>query len=407
MKGVTLESQKGHTIYTFRGIPYAEPPIGPLRFKDPVPKSKWSGVLDATDDGFTCPQYEVLFKNLNQSEDCLILNVYSRNLNGNAPVMFYLHGGGHLFGTSNSNTLGPRFTGTEEATGNYLFKDVILALKWVRDNIKSFGGNPECVTVFGHSAGSLQTTTLLVSPLSRGLFHRAIGMGGSSTATHSLKSKYWTMKMAEDIGCGNEANVIECMRKVPWETIRAASNKWEEGSLITLRFNFEIEQDFGQEIYLSAHPNEYFENGDFERIPIMMSQTKNEFECLAAFVFYSEAFKPIIEQVNTDFEKIAPALYGAMHGDEVQYLFNFKEAGYIEPGSKDETIMDLMTGIFTRFAATGNPNEPGKEDMWKPSNSNGFSMAFIDIPDGNGNIQTGNKDPAEERYRIWDELFNL
>uniref|UniRef100_T1GD87 Carboxylic ester hydrolase n=1 Tax=Megaselia scalaris TaxID=36166 RepID=T1GD87_MEGSC len=252
MKGVTMESQKGHTIYAFRGIPYAEPPLGPLRFKDPVPKSKWSGVLDATDDGHSCPQYEVLFKNLNQSEDCLVLNVYSRNLNGNAPVMFYIHGGGHLFGTSNSKTLGPRYllnhevvlvsinyrlgvfglavTDNGDATGNYLFKDIILALKWVQTNIKSFGGNPDCVTIFGQSAGSYTTTTLVASPMARGLFHRAIGLGAAATSMICYKSKYWTRKMAEDVGCGNEANVIECMRNVPWETIVAAAIKWEEGN---------------------------------------------------------------------------------------------------------------------------------------------------------------------------------
>uniref|UniRef100_T1GSD8 Carboxylesterase type B domain-containing protein n=1 Tax=Megaselia scalaris TaxID=36166 RepID=T1GSD8_MEGSC len=76
MRGVIMESQKGYKIYAFKGIPYAEPPVGPLRFRDPVPKSKWCGVLDATDDGYTCPQYEMLFKNMNQSEDCLVLNVY-------------------------------------------------------------------------------------------------------------------------------------------------------------------------------------------------------------------------------------------------------------------------------------------------------------------------------------------
>lgn len=309
MKGVEMKSQRGYTINAFRGIPYTEPPIGPLRFKDPVPKSKWSGILDATNDGPSCPQYERLFKNLNQSEDCLILNVYSRNLNGNAPVMFYIYGGGNLFGTSNSETLGPRYllneevvlvtsnyrigvfglasTGTADATGNYIYKDHVMALKWVRDNIKSFGGDPNSVTIFGHSSGSMSVTALLVSPMARGLFHRAIGMGASTTSTHYIDNKFWTMKMADDVGCGSETNVIECLRNVPWECLRDAASKWEEGTLLHLKFGFEVETDFGQERFLTAHPNEYFGNGDFARVPIMAGITKNEFECLAGCKFPS------------------------------------------------------------------------------------------------------------------------
>uniref|UniRef100_T1GSD6 Carboxylic ester hydrolase n=1 Tax=Megaselia scalaris TaxID=36166 RepID=T1GSD6_MEGSC len=494
MKGITMESQKGHPIFAFLGIPYAEPPVGPLRFKDPVPKAKWSGVFDATDDGHTCPQYEMLFKNMNQSEDCLVLNVYTRNLNGNAPVMFYVHGGAHILGTSNITinyrlgVFGLAATENGDATGNYLFKDVIMALKWVKENIKSFGGNPDCVTLFGHSAGALTSTTMLVSPMAKGLVHRVIGMAGSSASHQYLESKYWTMKMAEDVGCGHEEHIIECLRNLPWETLRDAGNKWEEDTLITFRFNFEIEKDFGQEKFLEAHPNDHFESGDFLRIPIMMGQTKNEFESLGAFVYYVDKFRPILNQINTDFEKIAPILchYNANASNanhiaevlkekylnnelvtednlrdlgklltdgfinhatyrtvslvrkysniyyyrldyendftyltlskgkkwsnaryEVQYLFDFKEAGFFEKGSEDERIMDLMTGIFTRFAATGNPNEHGREEMWKPSNSHEFSMVLLNTPDENGNLESVNVDPYEDRYRIWDELFHL
>uniref|UniRef100_T1H012 Carboxylesterase type B domain-containing protein n=1 Tax=Megaselia scalaris TaxID=36166 RepID=T1H012_MEGSC len=98
---------------------------------------------------------------------------------------------------------------------------------------------------------------------------------------------------------------------------------------------------------------------------------------------------------------------GVTHGDEIQYLFDYKEAGYFEQCSDDGKMMDFITGLFTRFAATGNPNEPGKKEIWKPANKKQFSMAFINTPDENGNIKTGTVDPYMDRYRIWDDLFHF
>lgn len=305
VQGSILKSKSGLDILSFRGIPYAEPPLGPLRFKEPQPKMKWDGVLDATEDGPSCPQpSNILYKDLNTTEDCLILNVYTKSNTENAPVLFYIYPGGNFLGTSSSRYFGPGHllehdvvlvtinyrigvlgfgsTGTTDAPGNYGLKDMILALKWVQTNIASFGGNPNSVLIFGSSSGSISTTILLVSPMARGLFHRAIGLSASATHEHYIDNVYWTMRMAEEVGCvpSDPTNAIECMRMVPWEKLNEVQTKWEENQLINMKFNFEIEKDFGQERVISKHPTQYFVEGDFARVPIMMGFDANEFEFL-------------------------------------------------------------------------------------------------------------------------------
>ena len=155
--------------YAWRGIPYAEPPVGDLRFRDPVPHRGWSGVRDASQHGNTCPSSS------GGNEDCLFLNVYTANIIGRRPVMVWIHGGSFNGGSGNSGNFPPDLyvpedvvfvtlnyrlgvlgflsTGDRFAPGNYAMKDMILALKWVRNNILNFGGDPDNVTIFGESAG--------------------------------------------------------------------------------------------------------------------------------------------------------------------------------------------------------------------------------------------------------------
>lgn len=313
IQGSILKTTSGKDILSFRGVPYAEPPLGPLRFKEPKPKEKWSGILDATQDGPSCPQPpNILYRDLNQKEDCLILNVYTKSLSGSAPVMFYIYPGAYFLGTSSSRYFGPGHllehdvvlvtinyrlgvfgfasTGTADAHGNFGLKDMILALKWVQTNIASFGGNPNSVMIFGNSAGAMATTLLFVSPMAKGLFHKAIGLGASVTHEHYVDNVYWTNQMAEEVGCDTSSptKTIECMRSVPWEKFNDVQTKWETDQFIGMKFNFEIEKDFGQERVITKHPTEYYKKGEFPRIPIMMGVTANEFELFgwSEFLFF-------------------------------------------------------------------------------------------------------------------------
>jgi para-nitrobenzyl esterase len=211
--------------HAWRGIPFAEPPLGKLRWKAPLPPAPWAGTREALEIGSVCPQIggplggvpESEFGAAIGSEDCLFLNISAPAFAPDGvpsgddllPVMVWIHGGGNSIGHGGSYNgkllaerhdlvvvtinyrLGPlgwfshpalRGAGTtpEDRSGNYGTLDVIRSLAWVRDNIVSFGGDPDNVTVFGESAGARNTVTMLHSPAAKGLFHRAIVQSGGS-----------------------------------------------------------------------------------------------------------------------------------------------------------------------------------------------------------------------------------
>jgi para-nitrobenzyl esterase len=210
-QGKTINDGK---VKAFLGLPYAAPPVGDLRWKAPEPAAKWKGARDATKFGAHCAQGRVfddmVFQDAGPSEDCLFLNVYAPADSTNKsklPVMFWIHGGGYSGGASSE----PRHNGdfmplkgvvlvtinyrlgvfgflatsdlAKEANGtagNYGLLDIVAALEWVKGNIKNFGGDPQNVTIFGESAGSFAVSTLMASPMARGLFAKAIGESGAA-----------------------------------------------------------------------------------------------------------------------------------------------------------------------------------------------------------------------------------
>ncbi|GAB0089472.1 Carboxylic ester hydrolase [Sergentomyia squamirostris] len=211
LKGSTTKSAwSGRKIYQFRGVKYAEAPVGALRFKAPIPAQPWKGELDATTLGKPCPMYAVLKKMKTPPEghleDCINLCVYSNDLGGSRPVIVYIHGGGFIEGDAGQfppnyllekdivlvvpqyrlGPLGFLSTQTDAIPGNAGPQDIILALKWVQENIRHFGGDPSQVTVIGHSAGAGILSAITYSPLaSDNLFQRVILQSGASTASWS------------------------------------------------------------------------------------------------------------------------------------------------------------------------------------------------------------------------------
>jgi para-nitrobenzyl esterase len=207
LQGTGLE--RGGAV--FKGIPFAEPPIGDLRWRPPLPAKSWAGVRDATAYSAPCAQNSSGRMLEGSSEDCLYLNVWTRQWppKTKLPVMFWIHGGGNYAGTSSS----ANFDGTQlaqrgvvlvsanyrltifgffahpeltresphHASGNYGLMDQIRALQWVRDNIEQFGGDPQNVTIFGQSAGAVDANVLMTSPLAKGLFHKVIAESGTVT----------------------------------------------------------------------------------------------------------------------------------------------------------------------------------------------------------------------------------
>lgn len=209
LRGRYLQYKTGISggYYSFQGIKYGKAPIGNRRFKASLPEGPWKGVKPAVREGTSCPHRNMILENYKGNEDCLFLNVYTPKLpdsegNPKLPILFWIHGGGFQFGNGNAFLYGPDYlipeniilvtinyrlgalgflnTGTHDAPGNAGLKDQVLALKWVQDNIESFGGDPNEVTIGGQSAGSASVHYLLMSPLTKGLFKRAIAQSGVS-----------------------------------------------------------------------------------------------------------------------------------------------------------------------------------------------------------------------------------
>ncbi|MEU4673807.1 carboxylesterase family protein [Amycolatopsis sp. NPDC023774] len=186
----------------FLGVPYAEPPVGPLRFRPPRPVGRWTGVRDATRFAARAPQPEVTGRGFTGEEDCLHVNIYAPAAPGPYPVLVWIHGGGGVMGSPHQfdasayarrgvvvvtvgyrlGVLGMlRLPGVSE--GNLSLHDQVLALEWVRDNVAAFGGDVDRITLAGQSNGGRTVGTLLAVPRTRGLFHRAIVQSGTGVGS--------------------------------------------------------------------------------------------------------------------------------------------------------------------------------------------------------------------------------
>uniref|UniRef100_A0A8C7LB01 Carboxylic ester hydrolase n=1 Tax=Oncorhynchus kisutch TaxID=8019 RepID=A0A8C7LB01_ONCKI len=223
-------------VQQYLGIPFARPPVGPLRLAAPQPAEPWEGERDGTRQPHMCIQDPVISQHIvnvmaieydlpDVSEDCLYLNVYTPKEAATVkklPVFFWIHGGGLSMGAASQydasplaayqnmvvviiqyrlGILGFLSTGDEHAPGNWGFLDQIAALKWVQENIESFGGDPQSVTIAGESAGGISASILTLSPLAKGLFHRAIFQSGVATlGTYTSKEPLVIAKMKTFMG---------------------------------------------------------------------------------------------------------------------------------------------------------------------------------------------------------------
>ena len=236
--------------WAFKGVPYAAPPVGEARFDAPRPPVPHHGIADATDWGPTVstpPQRSAVIDALlpdphRQGENGLNLNLWSPDLEGTAPVLVFIHGGGFATGAGSTTAFdGTAFArdGVLAVTINYRLavegfallpdaatnrglRDQVAALEWIRDNITAFGGDPGQVTIAGESAGAMAVCTLLAVPSARGLFHRAISQSGTG---HHVHSREQAETVAAELGLelGVEANA-PALTKVPVEELHTATN---------------------------------------------------------------------------------------------------------------------------------------------------------------------------------------
>ncbi|KAJ9577652.1 hypothetical protein L9F63_005732, partial [Diploptera punctata] len=255
--GFRLTSRKGRHFNAFHSIPYAKKPVGDLRFKGPQPVEKWEGVLEAMTVVPSCTQRDILIPGLNVTgqEDCLYLSVYTPQIDKNdlLDVMVYIHGGGWFAGAGSNHLpmyfmdkdvvlvhfnyrLGPLgFLSTEDSVcpGNNGLKDQVAALQWVKENIAAFGGNPDSVTIFGESAGGASVHFHVLSPASKGLFHRAIAQSGTALCPWAVAPPGSALKNAKKLAsllnCPNQnsSTIIECLRKKDAEKIIATDEDFK------------------------------------------------------------------------------------------------------------------------------------------------------------------------------------
>ncbi|KAF3422066.1 hypothetical protein E2986_13403 [Frieseomelitta varia] len=321
-------------VHIFYGIPFAKPPIGPLRFRKPLPIEPWHGVLNATVLPNSCyqeryeyfpgfPGEEMWNPNTNISEDCLYLNIWvpekfrlrhkgseapnNGDKNG-LPLLVWIYGGGFMSGTATldvydadimaatSNViiasmqyrvgafgflyLNKHFTNSEEAPGNMGLWDQALALRWLRDNAAAFGGDPELITIFGESAGGSSVSLHLISPVTRGLVRRGILQSGTLNAPWSYmtgeKANEVARILVDDCGCNstmlqeNPARVMACMRSVDAKTISV--QQWNSYWGI-LGFPSAPTIDG---IFLPKHPLDLLREADFKDTEILIGNNENE-----------------------------------------------------------------------------------------------------------------------------------
>jgi para-nitrobenzyl esterase len=297
-------------VKQYLGIPYAAAPVGDLRWRPPQPHARWRGPLDASHFGNHCPQPASPFGFESSTEDCLFLNVFTPNRAGrghakNLPVMFWIHGGGLTVGESDDydptrlveqgvvvvslnyrlGLLGflahPALSGEsgDNASGNYGLMDQQAGLRWVKRNIRKFGGDPGNVTIFGQSAGGLSVHSQLASPLAAGLFSKAIGQSGAYALTlPSLASAEGRgATLAENsLGCTDQT--AACLRALPVGNLLAAQPT-TEGSVLPNVDGKVLPQSI----------KAAFDSGQFNRVPVMEGTTHDEFSIFYAtnieFVF--------------------------------------------------------------------------------------------------------------------------
>lgn len=209
----TIVGEPGKEVHVYLGIPYAAPPTGDLRWKPPQPAASWSGVRECTATGTQAPQAPGLLPApVETSEDCLWLSVMTpaKNAADKLPVIVCMHGGGYSIDTAANPTYNnfrlPKHgivqvnvnmrlgvmgllahpllskESPKGVSGNYMFLDMIAALKWVKKNIAAFGGDPNNITIWGYSGGSYKVINLMASPLAKGLSHKAICESGTPTS---------------------------------------------------------------------------------------------------------------------------------------------------------------------------------------------------------------------------------
>jgi para-nitrobenzyl esterase len=346
--GILQGSVEASGVRSYKGIPYAQPPVGPLRWKAPQKAKDWKGVRQANKFGPRAMQRtmysDMVFRSPGVSEDCLYLNVWTpaQKTNAKLPVMVYIHGGALLAGDGSeyrydgesmaqngivtvtlNYRLGvfgffshPELTAESpvHASGNYGLLDQHLALVWVKNNIAAFGGDPNQVTIAGESAGSMSVCAQMASPLSKGLFKGAIAESGSWLGNLSpsplAEGEREGVKFATRIKTGLLAN----MRKLPADSLL----KWAEGQRLPTVVDG---------LFITDYPQNTFATGRQMDIPLLAGWNSAEVN-----------YKSFLGNVAPTVENYSQAL-------EKAYGVRAEEVAKLYPATTDAEVMQTATDL--------------------------------------------------------------
>lgn len=340
--------------FEYRGIPYAEPPVGLLRFAAPKPYSrKWSDVREFVKFGPSCAQYSHYGYRFVGDEDCLTLNVYvprtARESSTKAPVIVFIHGGNFMYG--GSDVYGPEnfmnhqkmilvtmnyrvgvlgFLSTEDnkIPGNFGLKDQVEALKWVQKNIAAFNGDPKQVTLSGFQAGGASVHLHYMSPLSEGLFSGGISHSGNALDPWVMMEmgEQKTFDLALKFLCrgtSDHENILKCLRTKPAKSL-------VESTIIYHLFLYNPSSPFGVVVepksdtaFLTEHPEALMKDGKLSDLPWLLSQVKDE----GLYHAVEFAHRDAMDHINENWLTVAPALldYGShLVDDEKKMLWSLE-----------------------------------------------------------------------------------
>ncbi|MDR1970557.1 MAG: carboxylesterase family protein [Treponema sp.] len=433
--GILSGVQKiGYSV--FRGVPYAKPPVGSLRWKKPRPPEPWPGVRDAKvfasrpiEEGNLPPTFyhKEFFQDEDFlppiSEDCLYLNVWTPAVEADAklPVAFWIHGGAFINGFSSEMEFdGAAFAGQQVIlvtvghrlgamgylahpwlsaeqggrSGNYGLYDLIAALDYVQENIAAFGGDPSRVMVFGQSAGGRSTQFLISSKLTRGKIHRAVIQSGGGY--HLNLGTANTLAMAEDWGKDfverTGAASLEALRAIPAEDLLKIQmfifGDAEKSGIRGRPFAPAIDGEL-----LDNDPDSLLERGAHLDIPYMLGCTANDLGNPPEHP-KEPGTKPLFYKATVDYSILNESLgrkpayiyyftrrllgddAGAFHSAELWYVFGTLSRSWRPKTPEDYALSEMMVEYWCNFAKQGDPNG-GKLPQWAPcTRANPFVKVF-------------------------------
>lgn len=493
-----MEGRSEGAVNAFKGIPYALPPVGQLRWKAPVAMPRWQGVKSATAFGNACMQPISKLANIYTddpgpvSEDCLTLNVWAPANAKNAPVLFWIHGGALVGGSSAEGMydgaklaahgvvvvsinyrLGvfgflahPELSAesSQGISGNWGILDQIAALKWVQQNIASFGGDPANVTIDGQSAGGLSVMYLLASPMARGLFAKAIAQSGYMITTPELKEAKYGLPSAEQSGVALAA----ALHKPDIKALRAMDAEELTSAAVMAQF-----KPFGavDGYVLKRQLVDTFDKGEQAPVPLMAGFNSGEIRSLrvlappvpASAADYEAVIRDRYQDLADEFLRLYPrtnmqesifattrdGLYSwtaermvkkqtalgppayfyiwdhaypaadavglhGFHAEELPYLFGtFERVGPYWPKppetpeetSTSETLMDY----WISFMRTGKP-EAANAPVWPAYDSTAAYLAFQQTPRASIHLMPGMYEHIEKvvcrRHASGDQPWN-